>query len=109
MIWEAAGVLQLHPGPFTLRELLTMERRKLQTDFNGPALLAAIQVNAHKKKHEAPVHPLDLNPFYTPREKAQAKARAKKQNTIKDRGAFVAGLKAMAGIPAKRKGRNHAG
>lgn len=98
MIWEAAGVLCLDPGPFTLRQLLTMERRKLQTDFEGPALVASILLNVNRKKGKPAIEPLELNPYYTKAEKRQLKAEAKAANTVRDKKGFLSELATMAGI-----------
>ncbi|MDO4571482.1 MAG: hypothetical protein Q4D38_13945 [Planctomycetia bacterium] len=40
LIWECAGTLGTHPGPFTLFELLEMRRGRLRDYWDGVATIA---------------------------------------------------------------------
>lgn len=70
MIDELAGILRLDPGPFTLRQLLTMVWALRHETWQHTATLAAVLININRKPHAKAITPDELNPY---REKGREK------------------------------------
>ncbi|MCE9605063.1 MAG: hypothetical protein K8U03_09210 [Planctomycetia bacterium] len=64
LIWESAGVLELDPGPYTLRKLLTMVRGKSLHAQGFVAQVLQLLANCHRdaKKKKEPFQHGDFMP-----------------------------------------------
>jgi hypothetical protein len=71
-IWEAAGILGVHPGKWTLRQLILARDSRLEHQWWHTANLIAQQANIHRDKHSPKADPRKFNPFA---KKTKPKAR----------------------------------
>ena len=62
-IWEAAGILGVWPGKWTLRQLILARDSRLKHQWWHTANLLAQQANIHRDKHSAKADPRKFNPF----------------------------------------------
>ena len=64
MVYRAAGVLGLDPGPYTLRELMWMWEGRSEHQWDQTALLACLIANANRnpKKRRRPFAVEEFNP-----------------------------------------------
>lgn len=60
-LWEMAGIVGLHPGPFTLRELVLLARGRQRESWNRFAPLIAATANIMRTGEQ--VDPNTINPF----------------------------------------------
>lgn len=75
-----AGVLQLDPRPFTLRELRVMYRSSQIEQWDRIAMLTIVHCGKN-------THPYDLNPYRKPRDSYGSRAIEAEYNALKDKGA----------------------
>lgn len=63
-MWEMAGVVGVHPGPFTMRQICWMSRGKSREAWKHTASLLAMIVNVNRDaKRSRPVAPRDFDPY----------------------------------------------
>lgn len=64
LIWRAAGVLGLDPGPLTLRQLVAMSNCRGESEWKRTGSVLAMLFNAHRDPRRTdPASPDDFNPF----------------------------------------------
>lgn len=67
MVWQCAGTIGVHPGPYTLRQLLVMCEAKPRADWRRTSSLMWLLANIHRKPGSA-VKPLSMFDPYAPKE-----------------------------------------
>jgi len=66
LVWEAAGVIGVDPGPLTLRELVWMAEAKARNEWTHTSAVMALMANAHRDPKKTRVFtPADFNPYAT--------------------------------------------
>lgn len=54
MIWSAAGIVGVHPDPYTLRQLCVMATAKQESDWNRTAAMMALEANINRDPNKTP-------------------------------------------------------
>lgn len=79
MIWDMAGIVGVHPGRFTLRQLARMSEARSAADWDHTATLHAAVLNLLRKH---PISPQQLHPFRRKRRRRPASNRAPSGDTF---------------------------
>jgi len=68
MIWHCAGIVGVHPGEFTLRELLLMSEGRAKLEWAQTSELIAMTGNAphFKPRSKSGYNPANFNPYADP-------------------------------------------
>ncbi len=67
LVWQLAGILAIHPGEFTLRELITMAEARSQQLWSHTSSVMALLANIHRDlKRSRSFKPSDFNPHAKP-------------------------------------------
>lgn len=62
-LWELAGILGVHPGPFTLRDLVRMAQARQREEWGRLSHLLASVANVLAGPNDRRITPADCNPF----------------------------------------------
>ena len=63
LVWASAGILGVHPGEWTLRQLIAARDGRLESDWWHTAQLLAQFYNANRTKGAPALPPAKFNPF----------------------------------------------
>ena len=92
---QLAGIIGVHPGAFTLRELAVMSLAKQRSDWNRTSASMALFANANRDpKRGRPFKPSDFDPYAR---------QDRRERTDVDRESLATLKEALTG----RKGNEH--
>lgn len=63
MVWQCAGVLGVHPGPYTLRQLLAMSEARSRSDWRHTSHLMWLLANIHRNPKKPAISLSAFDPF----------------------------------------------